>query len=43
MAIVDKRVVASGRVISEVREEAMQTTANEHFPVIFSEKDIYVY
>ena len=43
VAIVDKKVVASGKVISEVRRIAKEKTHREHFPVILAEKGIHVY
>ena len=43
VAIVDKKVVASGKVISEVRKIAEEKTGREHFPVILAEKGIHVY
>ena len=42
VAIVDKKVVAAGKVISEVRKIAQQKTNQKSFPVIFAEKGIKV-
>lgn len=43
IAVVDKQVVAAGKVIAEVRNEAEQKTGRKHFPVIFAERGIRVY
>lgn len=43
VAIVNKKVVAAGKIISEVRKIAQQKTNQKSFPVIFAEKRIHVY
>ena len=43
VAIVNKKVVASGKIISDVRKTAQAKTKREHFPVLFAEKGIHVY
>jgi len=43
VAVVDKQVVASGKVIAEVRQAAEQQTGRKHFPIFFAEKGIHVY
>ena len=43
VAIVDKKVVASGKIISEVRKKAQDITGKENFPVMLAEKGIHVY
>lgn len=43
VAVVDKQVVASGKVISEVRKAAETQTGRKHFPIIFAERGIHVY
>jgi len=43
IAVVDKQVVAVGKVIAEVRREGEQKTGRKHFPVIFAERGIHVY
>jgi len=43
VAVVDKQVVASGKIISDVRKIAQQKTNRKHFPVFFAEKGIHVY
>lgn len=43
IAVVDKKVVAAGKVIAKVREEAEQKTNRKHFPIIFAERGIHVY
>ncbi len=43
VAIVDKKIVTSGKIISEVRKIAYKKTNRIHFPVIFAEKGIHVY
>ncbi|MBN2541273.1 hypothetical protein JXI42_00245 [bacterium] len=43
VAIVNRQVVASGKLISEVRKIAEKRTKKKHFPVIFTEKGINVY
>jgi len=43
VAIVNKKVIASGKVISEVRKTAQEKTNRKHFPIILAEKGIHVY
>lgn len=43
IAVVDKKVIAAGKVIAEVRRETEQKTGRKHFPVIFAERGIHVY
>ncbi|MEK7727276.1 MAG: DUF5678 domain-containing protein [candidate division KSB1 bacterium] len=43
VAVVDKQVVASGKVIAEVRRSAEARTGKTHFPIIFAERGIHVY
>jgi len=43
VAIVDKQIVASGKIIAEVRKTAQQKTNRSRFPIIFAEKGIHVY
>ena len=43
VAIVNKQVVAAGRIIKQVRKIAKEKTGREHFPVLFAEKGIHVY
>ena len=43
VAVVDKQVVASGKVIAEVRKVAEEKTGRTHFPIVFAEKGIHVY
>ncbi len=43
VAVVDKRVVASGKVIEEVERIAQEKTGRTEFPVILAEKGIRVY
>jgi hypothetical protein len=38
VAIVDKHVVAAGKVIAEVQRCAEERTQRKHFPIIFAEK-----
>jgi len=37
VAIVDEKVVSSGKIISKVRKIAQEKTGRKHFPVIFAE------
>lgn len=43
VAVVDKRVVAAGKVIEEVERVAQEKTGRTEFPVILAEKGIRVY
>ncbi len=43
VAVVDKRVVAAGKVIEEVERIAQEKTGRKEFPVILAEKGIHVY
>ena len=43
VAIVNKKVVASGKIISDVRKKAREKTNRNHFPVFFAEKGVHVY
>ncbi len=43
VAIVNKMVVAAGRVISEVERMAREKTGRQEFPVILAEKGLHVY
>ncbi len=43
VAVVNKQVVASGKVIAEIRKEAQEKTGRTNFPIIFAEKGIHVY
>ena len=43
VAVVDKKVVAAGKVIDEVRATARQKTGRQSFPVILAERGIHVY
>lgn len=43
VAVVGKKVVASGKVITEVRKAAQQKTGRTQFPIIFAEQGIHVY
>jgi len=43
VAIVNKVVVAAGRVISEVERIAQEKTGRQEFPVILAEKGLHVY
>ncbi|NUO81178.1 hypothetical protein HUU05_13955 [candidate division KSB1 bacterium] len=38
VAVVDKQVVASGKIISDVRKAAETKTGKTHFPVVFAER-----
>jgi hypothetical protein len=43
VAIVDRRVVASGLILADVESRAMAVTARKEFPVLFAEAGIWVY
>ncbi len=43
VAIVDRRVVASGPILAEVEARAVALTGREEFPVLFAETGIRVY
>lgn len=43
VAIVDRRVVASGPVLAEVESRAMALTGRTEFPVLFAEAGIRIY
>lgn len=43
VAVVDKQVVASGKVVAEVRHAATTKTGRTSFPIVFAEKGIHVY
>lgn len=43
VAVIDKQVVASGKVIAEVRRTAEAQSGKTHFPIIFAERGIHVY
>lgn len=43
VAIVDRRVVASGPVLADVESRAMALTGRTEFPVLFAETGIRVY
>jgi len=43
VAIVDRRVVASGPVLADVESRAMALTGRAEFPVVFAEAGIRVY
>ncbi len=43
VAIYKKKVVASGKTIAEVEEQAYEKTSVEELPIMFAEKKIYVY
>lgn len=43
VAIVDKKVVAAGKVIAEVERTAQEKTGRKDFPVILAERGIHVY
>ena len=43
VAVVDKQVVAAGKVMSEVRATACQKTGRQSFPVLLAERGIHVY
>ena len=43
VAVVNKKVVATGKIIGEVERIAQEKTGIVEFPVILAEKDIRVY
>ena len=43
VAIVDKKVVASGRTIAEVEKAATEKTGRDDFPIYLAEKGLRVY
>ena len=43
VAVVDKKVIAAGKVIAEVRAAAQHRTGRRSFPVILAERGIHVY
>ncbi|MDL1875997.1 hypothetical protein FBQ85_12620 [Cytophagia bacterium CHB2] len=43
VAVVDKQVIASGKIIADVRKAAETKTGKTHFPVVFAERGIHVY
>lgn len=43
VAVVDKHVIASGKIIADVRKAAEAKTGKTHFPVVFAERGIHVY
>ena len=43
VAVVDKKVIAAGKVISEIEKIAEEKTGRKSFPVIFAERGIRVY
>jgi len=43
VAVVDEKVVSTGKIISKVRKIAREKTGGKHFPVIFAEQGIHVY
>lgn len=43
VAVVDKRVVAAGKVIGEVEKIAEEKTGRTEFPIILAEKGLRVY
>ena len=43
VGIYDKKVIASGKTISEVEEKAKQEIGDSEFPIFFAEKEIHVY
>ena len=43
VAVVNKEVVAAGKVIAEVEKIAEEKTGRKEFPVIFAEQGIHVY
>ena len=42
VAVVDKKVVAWGKVIADVRTVAQEKTGRAHFPIVFAERGIHV-
>ena len=43
VAIVDKKVVASGESIKRIRQEAIKKTGKKHIPIIYVEDASHVY
>ena len=43
VAVVGKRVVASGDTIAEVKRIAKKKTGQQEFPILFAERGIHVY
>ena len=43
VAIVNKKVVASGESIKRIRQEAIKKTGKKHIPIIFVEDASHVY
>lgn len=43
VAVVDKQVIASGKIISDVRKAAGAKSGKTHFPIVFAERGIHVY
>lgn len=43
VAIVDKKVVAAGKVIAEVERIAEEKTGRKDFPLVLAERGIHVY
>lgn len=43
VAIVNKKVVASGESIKRIRQEAIKKTGKKHIPIIFVEDAFHVY
>ena len=43
VAVVDKQVIAWGKVIADVRKVAQEKTGRTHFPIVFAERGIHVY
>jgi len=43
VAVVDKKVVAAGKVIAEVEKIAERKTGRKSFPTVFAERGIHVY
>ena len=42
VAVVDKKVIASGKVIADVERAAEKSTGRKEFPVILAERGIHV-
>lgn len=43
VAVVDKKVVAAGKVISEVEKIAEEKTGRKSFPILFAERGIHLW
>ncbi len=43
VVVVNKKVVAAGKVISEIERIAEEKTGRKSFPIIFAEKGVHVY